>query len=123
MDEAERLAKSTKTKLNVEICKLPREVREMPLQRFQQEFGEDVQAAGKASLKANIQKMGGGRGTRSQTRGSVAGAPITNNHAMQTPASSKVNPAALQTPMSTARAPKSGEVILSSNGSPLGEYR
>ena len=69
VEEATRLATSIQTKLKMEICKLPKEVREMPLQRFQQEFGEDVQAASKASIKAN---MLGGKASRSTTRGCVS---------------------------------------------------
>lgn len=87
---------------HLELIKIPNHVKQMSLQRFRDEFGDSLDAANRASVnQSNI--------------GTTIKSSKNENLILQTP-SSKFNVSA------TARHPREGEVILSKNGSPLGEF-
>jgi hypothetical protein len=56
MKEAREHAESIRTRLHVEMCKIPKEVQSMPLTRFREEYGEDPQAFGRAFLSRAVQQ-------------------------------------------------------------------
>lgn len=98
---------SIKQKFQVDLIKLPKDVKKMSLARFKEEFGDDI---------GNVIKSTASSSERSRTQKA--------NGSFQTP-SGKNRPSALmslETPGTSSRRPKAGEVILSENGSPLGEY-
>ena len=111
---------SIKQKFQVEIIKLPKEVKKMSLARFREEFGDDIENVLKNTISSNNDK---GRTTSSKTA-KIASA-VDGSGSFQTPSSKNNRPSALmslETPGTALRKPKVGEVILSENGSPLGEY-
>ena len=98
--EADFMCTTIKQKFQVEIIKLPKDVKKMSLTRFKEEFGDSIGAviSGK-SIAANRDRA---------------------HTDFQTP--SGKNRAIAQTPGTMMRKPKAGEMILSENGSPLGEF-
>mmetsp|Transcript_25099 Transcript_25099/g.37004 ORF Transcript_25099/g.37004 Transcript_25099/m.37004 type:complete len:229 (+) Transcript_25099:65-751(+) len=98
------MATSIQQAFHLELIKLPNHVKQMSLKRFQEEYGDSLEAVTRGAI--------GG-----QTGGAFTAKKGANSSVFQTPSSSKgVN---LTTP---ARHPKEGEVILSRNGSPLGVF-
>ena len=100
---------------HLELIKLPSQVKQMNVKTFIEQYGGDI---------FNITK-GGINSSTSQKRGSTAATTniLTN--------SSRYNQKVLNTPCATnkkkganvaMRNPREGEVILSANGSPLGEF-
>ena len=101
---------------HLELIKLPSQVKQMSVRAFIDQYGGDI---------FNITKGGMGSSTASQKRGSTAATTniLTN--------SSRYNQKVLNTPLATnkkkgahvaMRNPREGEIILSANGSPLGEF-
>jgi hypothetical protein len=96
--EADFMCTTIKQKFQVEIIKLPKDVKKMSLARFKEEFGESIGAV-------------------------ISGKGVSKERArsdFQTPSGKNRNVA--QTPGTAMRKPKAGEIILSENGSPLGEF-
>ena len=96
--EADFMCTTIKQKFQVEIIKLPKDVKKMSLARFKEEFGESIGAV-------------------------ISGKGVSKDRArsdFQTPSGKNRNVA--QTPGTAMRKPKAGEIILSENGSPLGEF-
>ena len=105
---------SIKQKFQVDLIKLPKDVKKMSLARFKQEFGDDIGNVIKSTLGSNSSSECG--------RTQVGKSGASGN--FQTPSGKSRPPAlmSLETPGTSLRRPKAGEVILSENGSPLGEY-
>lgn len=102
------MATSIQQAFQIELIKLPMQVRNMPLSRFKQEFGDNI-----ASIAKPV----------ATTRPATVNAPPSAVKMNR----SKINPAVLQTPSnairtSSLREPVEGERILSANGSPLGTF-
>jgi hypothetical protein len=112
------MATSIRQALQLELIKLPKQVKEMTLSRFKLEFGDNLEAVtrgameGKKMLKDEKMEapMTASKASRSQSK--VFQTPVSGkNFVMETPRSSR-----------KLRSAKEGEVILSANGSPLGEF-
>jgi Cell division cycle-associated protein 8/Nbl1 / Borealin N terminal len=112
-NDADFMITSMQEAFHLELIKLPTQVKKMPLSRFKQEFGESLEAVTRGAI-------GGGTSHKSisKSHGStMRGRPSMN---FQTPMTSKHHQYIPETPSS--RNPKEGEVILSTNGSPLGVF-
>lgn len=103
---------------NLELIKLPKQVKEMSLSRFKLEFGDSLEAVTRGAMEGQkllSQKedktvpFTASKSTRAQSK--VFQTPVSGkNYVMETPNTRKM------------RSAREGEVILSSNGSPLGEF-
>lgn len=96
------MATSIQQAINIELIKLPNQVKTMTLRRFREEYGDSLEAV---------------------TRGAIGGQSLANKKPLTT------NPSVFQTPNSKfvnlstpARNPREGEQICSRNGSPLGQF-
>nr|ADD95740.1 hypothetical protein [uncultured organism MedDCM-OCT-S04-C2] len=141
--DADFMCTSIKQAFHLELIKLPSQVKQMSLTRFREEFGDSLEAvtrgkgASSSSSKAiensrssgNIRSSGSTSGMKkfgSRESGSVS----SNNYSVfQTPSGTKTNgnnqhETSATPSVSTARKrfAREGEIILSANGSPLGEY-
>lgn len=100
------MATSVQQAFHIELIKLPNQVKQMTLRRFREEYGDSLEAV---------------------TRGAIGG---KSNQILSTAKKNSVNSTVFQTPsgpkglnMTTpSRNPREGEVILSKNGSPLGNF-
>ena len=104
---------------HLELIKLPTQVKNMSLARFQEEYGDSLEAVTRSAI--------GGLANRSNTtKSSTIGSAVKGNQnqtskVFQTPAGNQ-RPAPLGFTTSM-RNPKEGEKLLSLNGSPLGEFQ
>jgi len=89
-----------------ELIKLPNNVKQMTMKQFREEFNFSADAV----TRSVFQVPNAGKGGK-----------VPNPSAFETP-SRKGPKSVLQTPGSAMRNPREGEVILSMNGSPLGEF-
>ena len=111
--EAAFSCSSIRQSFKLELIKLPKDVKKMSLTRFREEFGDNIGNVINSTVGSNREK--------GRTRGSKStGIGGSRSGSFQTP-SGKNRPVA-QTPGTMARQPKAGELILSENGSPLGEF-
>jgi hypothetical protein len=109
--DADFMVTSLQHEFQCEMFKLPKQVKEMSLSKFKEEFGGSVEQVTKSafSMKSGVENMNFNVETRLSPK------------SFQTPAQNRrINPAG--TVGTTARVPKEGEQILSANGSPLGEF-
>ena len=111
------MATSIRQAFHLELIKLPKQVKEMSLSRFKLEFGDNLEAVTRGAMEGKrVQKdekqtvmMSAAKSSRSQSK--VFQTPQSGrNFVMETPNTRKM------------RSAKEGELILSSNGSPLGEF-
>ena len=102
--DADFMCTTIKQKFQVEIIKLPKDVKKMSLNRFKEEFGDNIGAV----ISGKTSGRGGGLAKAMNFQTPSGKSRGDGNH--------------LQTPGTVSRRPKAGEVILSENGSPLGEY-
>jgi len=106
--DSDFLATSIQQDFNLELIKIPTQVKQMSIKRFKEEFGFSLEAVTKGAIGgAYLQPKSNHRSDHS-----FGGNSRTNQRVMQTP-SMKTGP---------ARNPREGEVMLSQNGSPLGEF-
>ncbi len=106
--DADAMVMSLRGAFSLEIFKLPKSVQEMTVSRFKQDFGESLEQVTKGAMSQ---------------KAPIVSKPIakqSNYKEFETP-KGKVNPRMMETP--SRRNPKEGEVILSANGSPLGEFQ
>lgn len=103
---------SIQQSFHLELIKLPNQVKNMSVRAFREEFGGDILNVAKGGVALS----------------STTGKNLSSNSSILT-TSSKYNQRVLNTPNVTgkktkafARNPREGEVILSANGSPLGEF-
>lgn len=139
--DADFMCTSIKQAFHLELIKLPSQVKQMSLTRFRKEFGDSLEAvtrgsgAPSSSSRAieNSRSSGNVRSSQSGMKkfGSrESGSGSTNIHSVfQTPSGTKTkgnnqHETSATPSVSTARKrfAREGEIILSANGSPLGEY-
>lgn len=116
--EAAFSCSSIRQSFKLELIKLPKDVKKMSLTRFREEFGDNIGNVIKSTVGSNSEK---GRTIGSKSTG-IGG---SRSGSFQTPSGKNNRSSALmslETPGTSARRPKAGEMILSENGSPLGEY-
>ena len=101
------LITSMEQAFHLEMIKLPSNVKKMSMKQFREEFN------------FNLDEV-----TRKMMLGTAVPKPTSVPRGVfETPAANRRGPlTVMQTPMTAARQPREGEVILSSNGSPLGEF-
>jgi hypothetical protein len=94
---------------HLEMIKLPTNVKQMSMKQFREEFN--------FSLEAVTQSL------MTKTTLGPNNKPLSNR-AFETPSANRSKPGALslKTPGTVMRPPREGEIILSANGSPLGEF-
>ena len=108
---------SIKQQYHLEMIKLPNMVKQMSMKKFREEYGDSLEAVAKGAMAAKP-PLGAAKNSTlglKENRMSNRDASI-----LQTP-SQKGRNFVMQTP-STSRKPREGEEILSTNGSPLGEF-
>ena len=93
---------------HLELIKIPTQVKEMPLSRFREEFGESLEAVTRGAIG----------GTNSNPRGNIKLTKVPSGKVIQTPLHNRQGILS-DTAM---RNPREGETILSQNGSPLGVF-
>lgn len=116
--EAAFSCSSIRQSFKLELIKLPKDVKKMSLTRFREEFGDNIGNVINSTVGSNSEK---GRTIGSKSTG-IGG---SRSGSFQTPSGKNNRSSALmslETPGTSARRPKAGEMILSENGSPLGEY-
>ena len=129
--DADFMAVSIKQAFHLELIKLPTQVKQMSLARFRSEFGDSLEAVTRGAI--------GGRDTAfafapgATAWGNAAAVPSsavksrtsTKGGVFQTPShrrgGGEPRMSVAQTPSS--RRPREGEMLLSANGSPLGEFQ
>mmetsp|Transcript_15959 Transcript_15959/g.21100 ORF Transcript_15959/g.21100 Transcript_15959/m.21100 type:complete len:243 (-) Transcript_15959:423-1151(-) len=112
--EADVLALQLKHSFSVELVRIPKGVRSMPLKKFCEEYGEDISTYLKVLMDNSIQQHA------NKSTGKRVHAPITSlqeSNVPQTPYGYQETPAC---PPTKLRAPRPGELMLSAKGSPLG---
>jgi len=112
MHEATTLATSLKNAFSIELVKVPKLIRNMSVKQFCEEHGGDFKAVLKLSVDENLRKqMSAGQGFQSTLT-----TPAHIRKIAQTPGFTSGTPAC---PPTALRQPRPGEIVLSSNGSPL----
>lgn len=109
--DSDFLATSIQQDFHLELIKIPTAVKQMTMKRFKEEFGFSTEAFTRGAIVGNQTQA------KSSSRGdhSFGGLRANSSRVMQTPASHKHT--------SHARMPREGELLLSENGSPLGEFQ
>lgn len=107
--DADFMVTSLQHEFQCEMFKLPKQVKEMTLKQFKEEFGGSIEAVTKNAFA--VPKTGENKNFNIETR-------PHSPKAFQTPA----NPKKTQAPGTLARMPREGEQLLSANGSPLGAF-
>eukprot|EP00606_Chrysophyceae_sp_TOSAG23-5_P000477 GSChrysophyteH2.ASY1.ANO1.1527.1 assembled CDS len=141
--DADFMCTSIKQAFHLELIKLPNQVKGMSMSRFRSEFGDSLEAvtreavnggrnnakakatAPSSTLRKSSTSSSSSSGSSSRQSGSNAGG--TSNAIFQTPSGSKSKShtaGAGLTPGTAARkrSAKDGEMLMSANGSPLGEW-
>ena len=118
--DADFMVTSLQQAFHLELIKLPTQVKQMPLSRFQEEYGDSLEAVTRgalASRAAKAQSVAAAASSSSRTAGSKS--------VFETPSSLRTNGGTkLLAPTGTAmRHPREGEKIVSANGSPLGDFQ
>ena len=115
---------------HLELIKLPTQVKQMSLSRFQEEFGDSLAAVARGAIN------GGTLGpplsnrtnnipiakTTTNPYGTVSKSTKSTSKVFETPSSNKTN-GGTQLLSTAMRQPREGEKIVSANGSPLGDFQ
>lgn len=133
--DAEFMCTSIKQAFHLELIKLPNQVKTMSLSRFRSEFGDSLEAVTRGAIgkgkSSNTISSANGRSENIANKSSIRSSgsissrksSSSSDTVFQTPSGSKSGSHVHQTPStSLKRQPKEGEILLSANGSPLGEY-
>ena len=99
---------SLKQALNLELIKIPTHVKQMSLTRFREEFGCSLEAVTRGATLSTFRP-----GDPSHASSHTSAVKVSTSRGLQTPSTIKKVP---------SRLPREGEVIVSANGSPLGEF-
>jgi hypothetical protein len=115
--DADFMTISIQQAFHLELIKLPTQVKNMSLTRFQEEFGDSLEAATRGAIlnSQNQTKKGAATAFGSAVKSS-------RTKVFQTPSGSSTR-VPLQGLSTSLRNPKEGEKIVSMNGSPLGDFR
>eukprot|EP01040_Poterioochromonas_malhamensis_P001124 gene1124-1193_t len=122
--DADFMITSLQHEFQCEMFKLPKQVKEMSLKRFQEEFGENIDAVTRSTLASSL-KAGENRNFNILEKNNNNN--TSSNNILQKPGASTVfqtpaNNKKQNPPGTIARLPREGEQIVSANGSPLGEF-
>jgi hypothetical protein len=145
--DADFMCTSVKQAFHLELIKLPNQVKTMSLSRFCSEFGDSIEAVTRGTMGgglkpgaalntstgsrenqniSNNKKEGSssssGLHTHKSSSGSGSSSSSSSGTVFQTPSGSKNRHGVAQTPNTASRRPREGELLLSANGSPLGEF-
>jgi len=138
--DADFMVTSIQQAFHLELIKLPTQVKQMPLSRFQEEYGDSLEAVTRGLL---VNRPYAGKAPTSSSSSSSTSLSSSSAHPVgtaskptraaataakgvfATPAGGKVGGGTkLLPPTGTAmRQPREGEKILSANGSPLGDFQ
>ena len=106
---------------HLELIKLPTQVKNMSLARFQEEFGESLEAVTRSAIGGLVAKAKIAQPAPSSF-GSAVKSSRPNAKLFQTPSAGQKSGSRGNT-TAAMRNPKEGEKIVSINGSPLGDFR
>lgn len=117
--ELDFMATSVQQAFHLELIKLPTQVKQMPLSKFQKDFGDSLEAVTKGAIAGASRPPTSSAVPMSAAKNMRSG---RSNHVFQTPSNPHKSASLLNGPSTVMRAPKEGEAIMSKNGSPLGEF-
>jgi len=120
--EIDFMATSIQQAFQLELIKLPTQVKQMPLSKFKQEFGDNLETVTKVAIAGTTAKT---KPTTTNNRNApMSAVKSTRNRPDSSVFQTPSNPSKTSSlmPGTAMRAPREGEMILSSNGSPLGEF-
>ncbi len=109
--DTDYMISSIRNAFQMEMIRLPKQVQEMSINVFLDNFDDSLDAVAKGSIAQLL--------NRSKTTALSSKENRMSQKVFQTPRH-KANPQVMQTP--SQRNPREGEEILSANGSPLGEF-
>ena len=115
--DADFMCTSMQRTFHLELIKLPSQVKKMSLKKFKNEYGESLEAVTKSTIGGKSRSMMGGASSTIKSQPTAS----TNASSVYATPSHK-HSSSIMAPNTASRVPKEGEAILSSNGSPLGEY-
>lgn len=110
--DTEFMIYSIQKAFQLELVKLPKTVQQMSVKQFRDEFGDSLDAVTKGAMVMKMNNTVNGNIALKENK--------SHKQVFQTPSHKGFNPSVMQTP--SQRNPREGEVILSANGSPLGEF-
>ena len=128
--EIDFMATSIQQAFHLELIKLPTQVKQMSLSKFKQEYGDSLEAVTKGAMSGTKtatvpasakQSIGHTARATANVPSSAVKSTSNRNNVFETPSNPHKTSSLLRSG-TVLRAPKEGEVILSSNGSPLGEF-
>jgi hypothetical protein len=112
--DSDFMVTSIQQAFHLELIKLPNQVKQMSLARFQEEFGDSLEAVTRGAIGGNAVKSGLAPAPKT-IAGSAMKSSRSSTRIFQTPSAAMRSNVAM-------RNPREGEKILSENGSPLGEF-
>jgi hypothetical protein len=128
--DADFMSTSIKQSFHLELIKLPSSVKNMSLARFKEEYGDSLEAVtrGAMSSLSNKNALKNSNTSSKNNRNNVHSTGTKNKSnapsgIFETPSQKQSNNSLFVPETPSSRQPKEGEIILSSNGSPLGEFQ
>ena len=124
--DADFMATSIKQAFHLELIKLPTQVKQMSLARFRSEFGDSLEAVTRGAIGGAVSRAGAPvprsatKSTRASTRGGAGAATV---FATPSQSRSRLREERMSVAQTPSRNPREGEMLLSANGSPLGEFQ
>lgn len=118
--DADFMCTSMQRTFHLELIKLPSQVKKMSLKKFKNEYGESLEAVTKSTIGGKSRAMMAGASSTTKSSQSTTASRTASSSVYATP--SHKHSSSIMAPNTSSRVPKEGETILSSNGSPLGEY-
>ena len=117
--DSDFMVTSIQQAFHLELIKLPSQVKNMSLKRFQEEFGDSLEAVTRGAIGGSLSS----RLVTGMTNvfGSAKKSSQSHSRPFQTP--SGANSSRLQIQSIPMRNPREGEKIISANGSPLGDFK
>ena len=127
MEVAEDAVVALRAEYRVQLMKLPKKVRSMPLAEFRKEFGESIDAAMLSDIDRRIAAAtAAGSGQQASGSGKKrkadASADSECEPADKVPCTPSAQGAKGAAPGTVSRMPRQGEELVSANGSPLGVF-
>jgi hypothetical protein len=120
-NDTEFMITSMQQMFHLELIKLPSQVKHMSMKRFREEFGCSLEAVTRGAISGAASVHN--KPTAHNAADKIVDRNVARNSIYQTPQHNQVGKKLLlpmQTP--SMRNPKEGETILSTNGSPLGQF-
>lgn len=130
--DADFMSTSIKQSFHLELIKLPSSVKNMSLARFKEEYGDSLEAVTRGVMSSlsnkNTLKNSTTTSKNNSNRNNVYSTATKNKSnapagIFETPSQKQSNNSLFVSETPSSRQPKEGEIILSSNGSPLGEFQ